>query len=128
MSSALSAFFIGEALQSSDHLHVPPLNSLQLLCILPVLGAPGLDAVLQMEPHKGRAEGDNHLPLPAGHPSFDAAQNTGLQAHAAGSCPENSQMLLFWAALNEFFSQSARVSRIAPAQVQHLALGPTKPP
>jgi len=37
--------------------------------------APGLDAVLQMGPHKGRAEGDSHLCFPAGHPSFDAARD-----------------------------------------------------
>jgi len=40
------------------------------------VGAPVLDVEYQMGPHKGRAEGDNHLPLPAAHPSFDAAQNT----------------------------------------------------
>ena len=38
-------------------------------------GAPGLDAVLQMWPHKSRAKGDNHLPHAAGHPSVDAAQD-----------------------------------------------------
>ena len=41
-----------------------------------MLGAPGLDAVLQMGPQKSQVEGDNHLPLPAGHPFFNAAQNT----------------------------------------------------
>jgi len=41
-----------------------------------MLWASGLDAVLQMVPHKGRVEGDNNLPLPAGHPSFDAVQDT----------------------------------------------------
>jgi len=30
--------------------HGPPLDPLQQLCILLVLGTPGLDAVLQMEP------------------------------------------------------------------------------
>ena len=44
-----------------------------------MLGAPGLDTVLQMGPHKGRAEEDNH---PAGHLSFDAVQDTvGLLGH-----------------------------------------------
>lgn len=38
--------------------------------------APGLDAVLQIGSHKGRADGDNPLPLPAGHVSCDAAQDT----------------------------------------------------
>ena len=29
-----------------------------------------------MGPHKGRIEGDNPLPVPAGHPSRDPAQDT----------------------------------------------------
>jgi len=37
---------------------------------------PGLDAGLQMGAHKSQVERDNHLPLPAGHPFFNAAQNT----------------------------------------------------
>jgi len=40
----------------------------------------GLDAVLQMGPHKCRADGNNHLSVPADHLSFDAAQDAaGLQ-------------------------------------------------
>ena len=69
-------FSLGEVLQPSNHLSGPPLDSFQELCVFLVLGAPGLDAVLQMGPHKSGAEGDNHLPLPAGHPFFNAAQNT----------------------------------------------------
>ena len=45
-------FLIGEVLQPSDHLSGPPLDLLQELHVLPVLGAPGLDTVLQMGPHK----------------------------------------------------------------------------
>jgi len=40
------------------HLHGPPLDSIQHLHTLPVLGAPGLDAVLQMGPQEGSAERD----------------------------------------------------------------------
>jgi len=40
----------------------------QKLHILPAPEAPGLDLVLQMGPPKGRAEEDNHLPLPAATP------------------------------------------------------------
>ena len=47
----------------------------QKLHLFPVLGAPDLDAVLQMVPHEGRVERHNHLLRPAGHPS-DAAQDT----------------------------------------------------
>ena len=61
-------FFIGEVLQPPDHLHSPPLDPLQKLYIIPVLGAPGLDTVFQMGPHKGRVEGDSLLPLPAATP------------------------------------------------------------
>ena len=60
-------FFIEEALQPSDHLHGPPLNPLQKLHIFPMLGAPDLEAIVLMEPYKGRAEGYSHLLLPAGH-------------------------------------------------------------
>ena len=35
------------------------------------MGAPDLDAVLQMGSHKGREERDNHLPVHADHPSSD---------------------------------------------------------
>ena len=40
------------------------------------LRVPHLDTVFQKRPHEGRVEGDNPLPLPAGHPSFYAAQDT----------------------------------------------------
>ena len=43
-------FLIGEVLQPSDHLSGPPLDPLQELHILPVLGAPGLDSVLKAVP------------------------------------------------------------------------------
>jgi len=63
-------------LQPSDHLSGPHLGAHQELRILPVLGATALDAVLQMGSHRSRVERDNPLPLPADHPSVDAAQNT----------------------------------------------------
>ena len=44
-------FLVGEVLQPSDHLSGPPLDLLQELHILPVLGAPGLDTVLQIGPN-----------------------------------------------------------------------------
>jgi len=47
-------FFTGELLQPSDHLSGPPLDPLQELHVLLVLGVPGLDSVLQMRPRKGR--------------------------------------------------------------------------
>lgn len=34
-----------------------------------------MDTVLQIGPHKGRADGDNHLPVLSSHPTFDIAQD-----------------------------------------------------
>jgi len=69
----------------------PPSPSLMpfplLSLILLVLGAPELDAALQVGSHESRVEGQNHLPRPAGHTSLDATQDTvgsGLQVHIAG--------------------------------------------
>jgi len=41
-----------------------------------MLGAPELDAGLQVGSHQGGAEGQNPLPQSAGHTSLDAAQDT----------------------------------------------------
>jgi len=74
-------FFTGEMLQPSDHFQGSHLDPVQQLLIPFGLWAPDLDAVLQMGHCKGRAEGDSHLPLPAGHPFFDAGHSwpCGLQ-------------------------------------------------
>lgn len=45
-------------------------------CIFSVLGALGLNGILQVEPHEDRASEGTHFPLPAGHPSIEAVQNT----------------------------------------------------
>ena len=44
-------FFIGEALQPSDHLCDLPLEPLQQFCLFSVLGAPYQDTVLQVGPY-----------------------------------------------------------------------------
>ena len=49
---------------------------LQNLHIFPELGAPDLDTVIQIGLHKGRVKRDSDIPCHAGHPSFDAAQDT----------------------------------------------------
>jgi len=41
-----------------------------------MLGAPELDAGLQVESDQSGVKGQNHLPRPAGHASLDAAQDT----------------------------------------------------
>jgi len=62
-----------------EHLCGPPLDPLQQLYSFLLLGASGLDVVLQMQPHEGRVEGDSHLPYSAGHPSFDAVSVRTVQ-------------------------------------------------
>jgi len=94
-----------------------------------------LDTGIQIEPHKGRVQGDSRLPLPAGHYSFDAAQDTvGLLGckstqlvHVPLFIHQNPQVLLCRAALNEFFSQSVYVSGNTSTLVQDVALGLVKP-
>jgi len=89
-------------LQRSDHLHGLSPDPLQQLSVLLVLGAPELDAVLQMGPHEGRVERDSHLPAPAGHPSSDGAQDTicfpscksTLLAHVKFVIQQDPQVLL----------------------------------
>jgi len=63
-------------LHPSDHPCGPPLKPLQKLHILPELGAPVLDEVLQLGPHEGRIEGSSHLPHPVDHPSSEGTQDT----------------------------------------------------
>jgi len=65
----------GEVFQPSDHLCGPPLDPLQHIHVLPMLGAPELDTGLQVGSHKSGVKGQNHLPRPAGHDSLDAAQD-----------------------------------------------------
>lgn len=67
----LQSVLIGKVCQPFDHLPGSPLDPLQKQHICPVLEASDLDAILQMEPHEGSVENDNHLPAPAGHPSSD---------------------------------------------------------
>jgi len=63
--------------------------------------------ILQVGFHRSRAEGQNHLPRPAGHPSFDAAQDTvgllgcrcTLLRHVELLVNQYSQVLLLRAAL-----------------------------
>lgn len=54
-----------EVVHPSDHLHDPPVDSVQELYIFLVLEASDLHTVHQMGPHKDRVEGNNHLAHPA---------------------------------------------------------------
>ncbi|KAK4827563.1 hypothetical protein QYF61_019187 [Mycteria americana] len=123
--------FVGEVLQPSGHLHGPPLDLLQQLHVLLMLRPPELHAVLQMGSHKSGVEGQNHLPQPAGHASFDAAQDTvgflgckcTLPGHVELLINQHPHVLLLRAALNPFSAQPVFVLGIALTHVQDLALG-----
>ncbi|GAB0196099.1 cAMP-dependent protein kinase inhibitor alpha [Grus japonensis] len=101
------------------------------LHVSPVLGPPELDAVLQVGSHQSRVEGQDHLPRPAGHTSFDAAQDTvaflgckrTLPAHVELLINQYPQVPLLKAALNPFSAQPVVVLGIALTHVQDLALG-----
>ena len=94
-----------------------------------------LNAILQVGSQQSRVEGQNHLPPPAGHASFDAAQDTvgflscesTLPAHAQLFIYQYPQVLLLRAALNPFIPQPVLILGIAPIQVQDLALGLVEP-
>ncbi|KAK4825592.1 hypothetical protein QYF61_000681 [Mycteria americana] len=128
-------FLIGEVFHPSDHFHGPPLDLLQQLHVFPVLRTPELDAVLQVESHQGRVEGQNRLPRPAGHASFDAAQDTvgflgcrcTFPSHVQLLIQQYPQVLLHRAALNPFIPQPVFVLGIAPTHVQDFALGLVEP-
>ncbi|KAK4831174.1 LOW QUALITY PROTEIN: hypothetical protein QYF61_015644 [Mycteria americana] len=121
---------VGEVLQPSDHFHGPPLDPLQQLHVFPLLRAPELDTVLQMSSHQSRGEGQNHLPGPAGHSSFDAAQDTvGLRgckhtllAHVQLFVHQYPQVLFRRAALDHIVPQPVLKPRIAPTQDPALGL------
>ena len=123
-------FFIREVLQPSDRSHCPPLDPLQQLQVILLLGGPRPRYSISGFASNGRVEGENHLPLPSGHSSFDAAQDRiGLQvckitlpAPVQLFLHQDLQVLLHRAAIKEF-SQCEHISGIAPTQVQHLALG-----
>ncbi|KAK4821151.1 hypothetical protein QYF61_014246 [Mycteria americana] len=116
---------IGEVLQPSGHFHGPPLDLLQQLRVLLVPRAPELDAVLQVGSHQGRAERQNHLPRPAGHAAFDAAQDMAgllgcertLLAHVQLFVHQYPQGLFFRAALDHIIPQPVLKPRIALTQV-----------
>ncbi|KAK4811172.1 hypothetical protein QYF61_019803 [Mycteria americana] len=126
-------FFIGEVFQPCDQypLLLTPGLVVVLVHVFLVLGTPKLDAVLQVGSQESGVEGENHLPRPAGHASFDAAQDTigflgcecTLLAHVQFFIHQYPQVLLLSAALNPFIPQSVLILGIAPMQVQDLALG-----
>jgi len=75
-------FLVREVLQALYHLHGPLLESLQEIPVFFVPRSPELDTKLQVRPDQSRAEGEDHLPSPAGHAPFNALQDPiGLHGH-----------------------------------------------
>ena len=68
--------FVGEVFQPSEYLCGCLLDLLQKLHIFLVLGSPDLDVVLQVGLMKAEKRGTITHPRPAGHPYFDAVQDT----------------------------------------------------
>ena len=125
--------FLGEVLKPSDHLCGSPWtcsnSSISFLC-------GGLQAWMQYSRRWALTgvEGDSHLPLPAGHHSSDAAQDTvgllgcrhTLLAHVSLFIHQNPQP--FFAGLpSRSYSLYLYLSGIALTQAQHLSLGLVEP-
>jgi len=82
--------------------------------------------------HQSRAEGQNHLPRPAGHAAFDAAQDMvgllgckrTLSGHVELLVNQHPQVLLLSASLNPLSAQPVFVLGIAQpvCSTLHLAL------
>lgn len=94
-----------------------------------------VDAALQVGSHRSRGEGQNCLPQPAAHPSFDAAQETigflgfkpALLSHVLCLIHPHPQVLLSRVALCVFIPQLLLISGSALTQVQDLTLGLVEP-
>ena len=88
-----------------------------------------------MRPPQHTAEGQDHLPRPAGHASFGAAQGTvgllgcegTLLAHVQLDIHQNLQVLFSRAVLNHFIPWLVLLVWPAVTQVQDPALGFVKP-
>ena len=90
-----------------------------------MLGAPELNTELRVGCHESIVEGENHLPRPGGHASFDAAQDAvgflgckrTLPGHVELLVTQHPQVLLCRAALSPLNAQPVFVLGI---QVQCL--------
>ena len=108
---------------------------LQQVNVPPLLTAPYLDTVLQVRLHQHREEGQDHLPCPAGHASFNSVQDTvgflGCEStsltHVQLLTHQYSQVLLSRAALHPYIPQPVLIARDAMSQVKHLILGLIEP-
>ena len=72
---ALPAWPCRAVFHSLDHFCGPPLDALQQIHVSLILTTPHLDIVLQVRPRQHRVVGQDHLPHPATHTSFETAQD-----------------------------------------------------
>ena len=80
-------FLTGEVLQPSGHLSGPPLDLLQELHVLPVLGAPGLDTVLALGMDKNEFDSDSWQP-PLGKGFFSGLHPSLLTTDSSIGCKD----------------------------------------
>jgi len=113
-----------------DHFCGLSLGTLQKVCVFPVLSTSHLHAVLQVRSHQCRLEGQDHLPQPAGHVSFDAAQDAvsflgydgTVLAHVQFTIHQYTQILLVRIVHYTFVPQVILIMGITVTLVQHLHL------
>jgi len=121
--------------QPSDNLCGCPLDPLQQVHVFPVRGAPELDTGLQVGSDQSTVIGQNPLPQPAHHTTFDAAQDTvsllgckcTLLGHVQFFIHHYPQVLLSRAALNPFILQPLSILGVAPAHEQDHACDLVEP-
>ena len=108
---------------------------LQQVHVSPVVSTSHLDTVLQVRPHQRRVEGQDHLPQPAGHASFEAVHDTvgflgckgTMLADVQPAIHQYSQVFFSKAALSPFIPKLVLAVDAALIQVHDLALGFLEP-
>ena len=119
-------FFVVGVFHPLGHFHDPLLDTLQQVCVTPVLRTPHLDTVLQVRPQQGTAEGQDHLPRPAVHASFGAAQGMvgflgcegTLLAHVQLAIHKYPQVFLGRAVLKTFIPKLVLIVGAEASQLQ----------
>lgn len=120
-------------LHPSNHLGGPPLDLLQKVHVLPVLGIPGVDAVFQVGSQQ--STGLKSPPSPAAHTALDAAQVASgllgcectLPAHVQPLIQQHPHILLGRAALEMFIPQPLLIPGVAQPRCSTLHLALLKP-
>jgi len=93
----LSLNFLHKKVVQHFHNHFDPLlDLLQQFCVCHVMGAPDLNYSTSDGASQGQSTGYNHLLLPAGHPSFDAALNIVGLCTARARCWPVSNFSSTW--------------------------------